>query len=151
MRVALNGDCGPESGPFSLPVMLDDDYPDGCGCGGECDGDGDDSPGLPLPTLTVRERVRDTLDFTGTPQLSWRTAAHGPSVSYLERRETNDATGQTKVTATAVISWSEEDDGPAPKESAVVWDDDGKRWELTSCSPLPGRLSLVMERVDDAP
>jgi hypothetical protein len=149
MRVELSDGCGPEPGAYSMAVVLDDDFPGGCGCGGTCCGD--DEPEDPsLPTLSIRERMRPTFDFTGTPQLSWRTAVQGPAIMYSERRETNDATGQTKVTATAVIGWDPEDDGPAPKESAVVWDGDGKRWELTVCNPLPGRLELVMERVDDA-
>ena len=152
MRVQLNGDCGPDTGSYSLPVALDDDYSDECRCGGACCGDDDDeSPGEPLPVLTVRERKRSSVDFTGTPLLAWHTAAHGASISYVERRETNDATGQTKVTATAVLGWDEDEYGAAPKESAVVWDDAGNRWELTSCTALPGRLNLVMERIDDAP
>jgi hypothetical protein len=148
MRVELSDGCGPEPGAYSMAVVLDDDFPTGCGCGGACCG-GEPEDSL-LPTLTIRERVRDAFDFTGTPQLSWRTAVHGAAVTYTERRETNDATGQTKVTATAVLGWTPEDDGPAPKESAVVWDGSGKRWELTACNPLPGRLELTMERIDDA-
>jgi hypothetical protein len=151
MRIQLADGCLPTAGEFSMAVGLDDDFPDGCRCGGQCCDEETSEPELPVPTLTIRERVRDAFDFTGTPQWSWRTAATGPAVTYSERRETNDASGQTKVTATAVLGWSEEDDGPAPKESAVVWDSDGKRWELTSCNPFPGRLELVMERVDDAP
>jgi hypothetical protein len=150
VRVQLNDGCMPEPGAYSVPVLLDDDFPDdGCRCGGECCGD-DQPEDNPLPTLSVRERERDTFDFTGTPQLSWRTAVEGPAITFTQRRETNDATGQTMVTASAVLGWNEEDDGPAPAESAVVWDSDGHRWELTACNPLPGRLELTMERVDDA-
>lgn len=149
MRVELSDGCGPEPGAYSMAVVLDGDLPDGCRCGGACCGD--DEPEEPLlPTLTVRERVRDTFDFTGTPQLSWRTAVTGPALIYSERRERNDATGQTMVTATAALGWDPEDDGPAPRESAVVWDSAGQRWELTVCDPLPGRLQLTMERIDDA-
>lgn len=150
MRVALDDGCTPEPGEWSLPVALDDDLPDdGCGCGGTCCGE--EPPTDALPTLTLRERVREEFDFTGTPQLSWTTRLEGPAIRYTERRERNDATGQTMVTATAVMAWNEDADGAAPKESAVAWDSDGKRWEITSCEALPERLELVMERVDDAP
>ncbi|HEV2927249.1 MAG TPA: hypothetical protein VGW74_01040 [Propionibacteriaceae bacterium] len=153
MRIVLSDSCAQTAGVFSVPVALDDDFP-GCGCGGPCsddDGlDGDDGElGQTLPTLTIRERLRDTFDFTGTPQLSWRTAGSGPAISYVERRETNDATGQTMVTAKAVLGW---DAGvAAPKETAVVWDDAGIRWNVTSCEALPGRLELLMDRIDDSP
>lgn len=151
MRIALEEDFPSCEGGWSVPVVLDDDLPGGCGCGGACCcGDGDDAqePGLPLPTLTVRERIRDGADFTGTPQLTWRTAGSGPAITYEQRRETNDGGGQTLVTATAVLGWVE--DEPAPKETAVVWDSDGHRWQLTSVRALPGRLELAMQRVEDS-
>lgn len=157
MRIELQDDrwggCRPVLGQFSAVIALDGDFPGGCGCGGTCtDGDGvdPDGPGLGEPqlTLTVRERLRDTFDFTGTPQLSWVTRASGLAISYIERRERNDATGQTWVTAKATLGWDEE--GPAPTETAVVWDSDGHRWDVTSVQPFPGRLELLMQRIDDA-
>lgn len=158
MRIQLQDDrqggCRPTPGPFSAVIALDGDLP-GCGCGGQCaddssSGNGTEEPGLgePTLTLTVRERLRDTYDFTGTPQLSWVTRASGLAISYIERRERNDATGQTWVTAKATLGWDEE--GPAPTETAVVWDSDGHRWDVTSVQPFPGRLELLMQRIDDA-
>lgn len=152
MRIALEDDygCSAEES-WSVPVVLDDDLPGGCGCGGPCccgDGDGAQEPGTPLPTLTVRERIRDGADFTGTPQLTWQTAGSGPAITYEQRRETNDAAGQTLVTARAVLGWAE--DAPVPTETAVVWDGAGNRWQVSRVAALPGRLELDMSRVEDS-
>jgi hypothetical protein len=150
MRVELDEGCSPEPSVWSMAVLLDDDRPGcGCGSGGECCGQ-DPTEDSALPTLSVRERQLQEYDFTGTPQWGWITRVEGPAIQYTERRERNDATGQTMVTASAVLAWDSDTDGAAPAESAVIWDSGAKRWEITSCTALPGRLEIRMERVDDA-
>lgn len=148
MRIELSEGCGPVTGLFSLAVGLDDDFPGGC-CGGNCscgDTPGESEP--EWPTLTVRQRERTAMDFDGVPLLDWFTVATGPAIEYVKRVETNDATGQTLVKVSAVIGWDGEHQ---PRETAVVWDSDGRRWEITSMNALPGRLEMQLERIEDGP
>lgn len=151
VRIGLRTDwgavpCRPEPGEFSVPAGLDQDV--GCPCGGGCGCDPAAPTDRGLPTLTVRERTRRFYDTDGNPRYEWATVAEGEALLFETRQETNDATGQTLVSASAAIGWA---GGVAPKETAVVLDSRGHRWEVVACDPLPGRLQLRLQWIDDAP
>lgn len=150
MRIGLSTDfgssrCAPQPSQFSIPVGLDDDAGSGCGtC--SADGVGPVDPRDVLPTLTVRARTRSYIDDDGNARFLWDDVVSGPALLFERRTEVNDATGQTAVQADAVLAF----EGDAPKETAVVWDSRGHRWEILSCRALPGRLELRLEWIDDA-
>jgi len=151
MRVGLSDDygrhrCAAEAGLYSVPVGLDGDWPGGGSCGCALATSPEPVPGGGLPTLTIRERTRQFLGPDGEPRYKWVDVVTGPALLLEERKETNDATGQTKVTATAAVAW---EGGTAPRETAVAHDSRGYRWEVVSCSALPGRLDMKLERIDD--
>jgi hypothetical protein len=157
MRIGLSDPFGRQFGvtsPYSVPVALDDDQPgSACGCG---DGDPEDPdptgpPDTGLPTLTLKARARKFRDDEGTMRFEWTTVTSGPAFVYKTRTETNDATGQTLERAEVALAWDGEDGQVPPKETAVVIDEDGARWDVTSLLPAPGRLNIVMERIDEAP
>jgi hypothetical protein len=157
MRIGLSDPFGRQFGvssPFSVPVALDDDRPgSACGCDDGLPGD-PDSPAPPvagMPTLTLKARARKFRDEDGTLRFDWTTVTSGPAFVYKTRVETNDATGQTMEKAEVALAWSGDEGLVPPKETAVVFDEAGARWEVTSLLPAPGRLNILMERIDEAP
>jgi hypothetical protein len=143
--------CDPQPGTFNVPVGLDEDLWRGS-CGAAADA-GSEEPGvLPdpttgLPTLTIRERSRTYYEADGAPRYDWTDLVIGPTLALEARIEVNDATGQTRVTASAVVAYSGE---RVPDETAVALDSRGWRWDITSCRTLPGRLEMALERISDA-
>lgn len=152
MRVALHDDfgvsrCAPSRTDTVLgwTVALDGDWP-GKTCGCATVAPPESPPATGLPTLAIRERSRMYFGPDGEPHYEWTDVVSGPALLLEERSETNDATGQTKVTATAAVAW---ESGTPPRETAVAHDSRGYRWEVVSCQALPGRLQLKLERIDD--
>lgn len=159
MRIALSDDPWPlGQHSTSARVLLDEDR-GGPGCCAPTDGP-DEAPGVDTPPwqLRLRQRYRTGFDpEDGVPLYGWADVWEGPAWVTSSnrglalnhgRQETSDAGGQTFETVTALLTG-------VPKldvtETAVAWDPDGNRWEITGVEPGPGGTSLRMERVvDDA-
>jgi hypothetical protein len=156
MRVGLRDDWGrrcpgPEASPFSVPVVLDQDRPGGpCGCGCQSAQPGcvdtDTPDGTGLPTLTVQERVVQFYDVDGNPTYTWSDLVSGPAIEVQSRQELNDATGQTRVTASVTMGWPT--DTRAPKEKDRLVDSLGARWSILSATPAPGIVRFELEWLD---
>jgi hypothetical protein len=146
VRIGLHDDvgqdrCAPARGAWSIPLALDGDLGPRCGCPVPVD-----QPVVEVPTASLRRRSRLYYDAEGTPTYDWSELGEGPIVLSEDRTELNDATGQTKVVATAEVSWA--DSLPDVDETAVLWTG-GLRYEVTSAVRAPGRLKLTLERLSD--
>lgn len=142
MRVWLREDRRRGAG-WSMPVALDEDRRPGDRCR-PCAAEPDAAV---TATVVVSVRGKTYRDANGDQRWDWVDHEAPAVFAVTGRTETDDASGQTVVTAEATIGWVS--DLPAVTETAVVVLD-GVRWPVVASRPLVGAVWVRLERVDDA-
>jgi hypothetical protein len=142
MRVWLREDQ-PHTRRWSVPVALDDDL----GPGDRCRPCATEPDTAVTATVVVSVRGKTYRDANGDQHWDWIDHDMPAVFAVTGRSETDDASGQTVVTAEATIGWVS--DLPAVTETAVVVVD-GVRWPVVESKPLVGAVWVRLERVDDA-
>ncbi|MDL5159410.1 hypothetical protein [Actinomycetospora termitidis] len=160
MRIALSDDPWGRNIGHAARVLLDDDRVGPCGtpaCLSEDGGDEEYTPAMGGWQLLVRQRGERGRDADGTALYGWADVWSGKAQVSADNRglalnrgrtETSDQAGQSFETVTALLPGAVSLD---LTETAVAWDDDGHRWEITAVEPGAGGTQLRMQRVvDDA-
>lgn len=162
MRIALSDDPWPldraaDTTRDAARVLLDDDrHPGGCTpCAGPDSDSTLDGPAMPGWHLRLRQRTRQGFDPEGNELYGWvdvwageaRVTSTNRGLALNQgRQETSDATGTSFATVTAMLVGVGDLE---VTETAVAWDDDARRWEITAVEQTPGGVRLDLERVAD--
>lgn len=107
------------------------------------------------PTLTVYVRTRpadidDRYDDNGDPVFTWAALVEDVAIEWESRTEVDEVAGSSWVSATATILYAgdEKVDETAYVDVSPGDVHSGGQFRVTKVAQVPGRLELVMVRID---
>ncbi len=103
------------------------------------------APNGPSVLAQIHERRTRGHTEDGDPIYAWSQRGETWGLLTTQRNETNDRDGRTKVTG--VLDMPVMDDDPPPKETSMVWTDDGW-WSVDKVNVGTGRWLFSVSRWD---